>query len=997
MRFIEVAILGASVWVFGGACQKQPATEAKNTESSVQISSTGNCEANPLPDITPASGQITFTISDKIDPCSVSGYIVGYPKLLKVEIASNGTYYINNIPSGSHDVVILANSSTSMRLDERKGSDRGVRLNNVDALNGVRNEVGVLKIPMMGSLSGIARLIGQSHQIGTDVYIPGTDLIAKTDDDGNFSLTSIPAGNHNIYFEHEGYHRGQLEDIDVMEGEDVITPNVDLAVSTGAEGFLIIASGEETYNSRTAPLTIGATPDAVLMKLSENESFLGARWEPLRTSSLFTFDSEGKKTLWIKFANENGLESSPFNAEITIKLFPDALSSLKVEGGEVIDSRSVKLIMETPENAIKMKVDSSSGFSNSDWVNSSGSFLYTLPNVGPQTVYLKFKDADDFESPVYNTAVNVQLFPPCSSINPQVNNGVNTSTSRTVTLTNLVPKNASSMRVGENSDIQSGSWISPSTSSLYGFTSEGDKTLFLRFKDKDGFVSDACSAGIKIDIWDEALMGLVLDGGSNRTNADSITAAITYPTNAAQMALSLDMTFASASWESVANTKNIAVPRGGNTVYVKFRDSDGLESSVINASIYSSNFSWTSILGRNAIDRSYGNGLALDSNGKINVLSSETVYLSGSYKSRGKISKFDISGNIFQSYLIDSTSLEAFSPRTLVLDGSDNTYVAGKYIGSMFGGNTSNSWDAFILKFGTDYTALSQSNVSGDSYQDINNLIVDSSGNSVVCGEVATSQKFIAKYDASGSQLWYTSIAPPVGYSGGWQEGCKAVGLADGGYLIQFIYSTFISGTQRNAPYIMEISSSGVVEWQFYEPAVTNTSAAESNVGLFLNSSGLPVVVASDRLITLTSGGAVNSTIPLSFSVSSYGSAKGICVDPLSDSLYFVGGGYSSLSESVTGVKTITNDPGSAGDAFISKYSSNGSLVWTRILGARLTGNAIHPSSHPYLYGCLYTADAVYVYGNTAYDEAGEVDGVSQTYNGGRINLGFISKLYGTP
>jgi hypothetical protein len=265
-----------------------------------------------------AAGQLAFTLPADIDRCNVGGYIVGFKDQLKVSASSDGKYYITNVPAGEQDVIITA-GSLAIGLLAEKAKDRGIRLKKQKFLYGVKSEPGEIAVPKFGSLTGVAKLIGQSDHAGIDVYIPGTDMIAKTDVDGKFRISNVPVGEHNLFFEKDGYHRGRIESIEVTTEKTTELPETYLAISTGSEGFVLIDFGNPGAISRKVSLVIGATSNAVLMKVSDDISFTNVSWKPVASASSYTFRSDGIKTLYVKFSDANGLESSPFSTTIDIR------------------------------------------------------------------------------------------------------------------------------------------------------------------------------------------------------------------------------------------------------------------------------------------------------------------------------------------------------------------------------------------------------------------------------------------------------------------------------------------------------------------------------------------------------------------------------------------------------------------------------------------------------------------------------------------------------
>ena len=357
----------------GGSSSTAGSPESASTPSA------GSC-STPIaaPAVPAAAGQFSFSLPTTVDPCTVSGYVVGYESQLKIEQTNEGNFVINNVPSGQLDIIITGSDSSPALWLNEKQNEKGIRLKKTKFLNGLKTDAGAIDLPKMGSLSGTALLSGQTDHAGIDVYIPGTSYIAKTDSDGKYSFSAVPVGEHNLYFDKDGYHRGQIEGIAVESGVATKASDMELVLSTGAEGFLIISGGEAYSNSRAVSLTIGATNDAVLMKIAEDDAFKNKSWLPVKTYTIYTFNSDGAKNLYVKFADANGLESSPFSATITI----DTVSPTTLNITGSFDCRQIKTtftIGATDLTPMSMKITSASGFDSAEWQTFSSTI--TLPHI----------------------------------------------------------------------------------------------------------------------------------------------------------------------------------------------------------------------------------------------------------------------------------------------------------------------------------------------------------------------------------------------------------------------------------------------------------------------------------------------------------------------------------------------------------------------------------------------------------------------------------------
>lgn len=377
-----------------------------------------------------AAGQIVLSLDSDVAPESVSGYVVGKKDLLTLERAISGEYFINNIPAGTHDVVIIGKSKSTalwnllLGNDKSNSVDKGTRLKKVEVLNGARTKKEKVALPPLISASGIAKLADKTDHAGIQVYIPGTEYIALTASDGSFSISGVPVGIHNFFFEKDGYHRGQLEEQDAKSGTNVLISDIHLAIDTGADGFILIQNGSALVDSRKVNLTIGATADAVLMKISEKDNFEGAGWQPLKSNFQYTFATPGDKTLYAMFANANGLASSPYSAKVKVDIFSDNKSTFSstLSVADVTPPANVfsAKISVLPKNATQMMISLNNQFTGAAWENTALqkdlTFEKDYANCGQKQFYLKFKDAQDFESPTLNATPTVHCWKPTSTV-----------------------------------------------------------------------------------------------------------------------------------------------------------------------------------------------------------------------------------------------------------------------------------------------------------------------------------------------------------------------------------------------------------------------------------------------------------------------------------------------------------------------------------------------------------------------------------------------------
>ncbi len=203
---------------------------------------------------------------------------------------------------------------------------------------------GAHQVQKIGAIVGKIELEAGASPLGIDVYIPGTSLNAKTDENGAFYLTFVPPGNYSVQIEKDGYGSISLADIQVRKKQTTkIDGTVTLKVSSGPkiESFVLKEESESSRSTETAAeLTeeqsfatktdqvtfLLKSSGAIMYKVSQRSDFLGAESkaidpfaDPLEIP--YTISGEdGAKTIYLKISDHDGLE-----AETSITVHLDAL------------------------------------------------------------------------------------------------------------------------------------------------------------------------------------------------------------------------------------------------------------------------------------------------------------------------------------------------------------------------------------------------------------------------------------------------------------------------------------------------------------------------------------------------------------------------------------------------------------------------------------------------------------------------------------------------
>jgi Ca2+-binding RTX toxin-like protein len=231
--------------------------------------------------------------------------------------------------------------------------------------------------------------------------------------------------------------------------------------------------------------------------------------------------------------------------------------------------------------------------------------------------------------------------------------------------------------------------------------------------------------------------------------------------------------------------------------------------------------------------------------------------------------------------LLGSTDFDSANALTTGLDGS--IYVAGYTAGTLDGLTNSGGNDAFLAKYNTDGAKVWTKLLSSSGYENANALSTGTDGSIYVSGTSGgdldgqtgsgSQDAFLSKFSADGSKAW-TRL---MGYEGATAGYGLTVGLDGAIYVTGVTWTATNEAATResNSAFIAKYSSDGTKAW-----------------------SELLATGGSDYATALATG--------------------------LDGSVYVVGWADGAPEGQ-------TNSGGN--DVFLSKYSTNGTKVWTQLLG----------------------------------------------------------------
>jgi len=248
---------------------------------------------------------------------------------------------------------------------------------------------------------------------------------------------------------------------------------------------------------------------------------------------------------------------------------------LSITGLETPEFRDISVQYHTPVKRVEVSLDSSS------WVVVSGTALWnaTFHLVeGTSVVYVKVIDAAgaiSFDS----ISLDVDLSPPVGSL--LIDNGAEITATRDVTLSLAASDKYGvlGMRASASPDFTGVDWVPFATSMMWSLSGgDGPKTIYVMFKDSNGWVSKVVNDSIVLDT--TAPVGTVsIDDGANYTRSRDVILSFEAQDiiGVVDMRVWEDGDIATRDWEPFNATRGFQISSGDGpkVVLAEFRDRAG--------------------------------------------------------------------------------------------------------------------------------------------------------------------------------------------------------------------------------------------------------------------------------------------------------------------------------------------------------------------------------------------------------------------------------------
>jgi hypothetical protein len=401
------------------------------------------------------------------------------------------------------------------------------------------------------------------------------------------NVNEATAGQHNYRIEYSGGTASVFQDGQLLGSKAISLSNCHLLVENAvrSSGDIMTADWDNiildypktgTFTSEVFD-TLSVNP--VMKRVDWNGTTPSATAIAVQVRSSDADDMSGA-TAWAAVTKG---QSSGFPA---VKRYLQYKVTLTSNGQNTPAFEKIKLTYNKPVAKVEISIDD-----KQTWTTATGTTAWSIDLTLPENTLTIWVRATDVKGDISlaSMQIDVDTTPPTGSV--RINNGAAFTIARDITLALSATDHygVQSMMVSEMEDFSDVTWQDYADNATFTLTQgDGQKTVYVKFQDKNGLESKAYNATIVLDTL-PPIGGIVVDGGAQYTRNATVIAALeaSDPIGLDGMMVSTDQSFSGAQWVAFAAEKTVALSPGSGerTVYVKFRDAGGHVSAVFSDSI----------------------------------------------------------------------------------------------------------------------------------------------------------------------------------------------------------------------------------------------------------------------------------------------------------------------------------------------------------------------------------------------------------------------------
>lgn len=341
------------------------------------------------------------------------------------------------------------------------------------------------------------------------------------------------------------------------------------------------------YYAKATHMKLSNDSDLTYVQWIEYDDYIPA-WE--------LSENDGKKTVYVQYKLASGEETEVFSDDILLDTQAPTDISIEFDiDGEYFTDPSMKVpVFITAKGAKYMKLSNSSSFYGAKWTifkEEIEDWVLEAGDDGPRFIYARFKDVAQNESNTIKVMITVDRKAPfLCAVN--INNGdkYTINQDRMVDL-ELTARGADFMMISVDEKFSDAKWQPYESSLKYQLDEEdGEKTIYVKYKDLAGNESEVSSDKIIQDLTPPKECQVIMDGGAETTSETNklVTLQLTTTDDTEFVMISNTEHLYGAKWQLYKPSvrwKLAGEDDGERTVYVKYKDKAGNVSGIFSDSI----------------------------------------------------------------------------------------------------------------------------------------------------------------------------------------------------------------------------------------------------------------------------------------------------------------------------------------------------------------------------------------------------------------------------
>jgi hypothetical protein len=376
-----------------------------------------------------------------------------------------------------------------------------------------------------------------------------------------------------------------------------ISANIILDRTAPEDSRLLINNGARWLNNpmKRVTLTLMAK-GASEMIIGNTPSLNDGKWEPVKPLVGWTLlGDDGQKKVFAKFRDEAGNETSIIEASVMLDTKAPELERFLIDKGvQFTNNKELKTSITLKSSGADFMALANKPFEKPESASwrpySEQSEWHLEGGDGAKTVFLILKDSAGNISPIYTANIILDRTPPQGG-KILINNNERHANHPEKKVSLFIGVNHSSeMMISNFSDFKDAKWetFRPRKDNWILAGEDGEKTVYARFRDEAGNISETAMAKIILDRKPPTDPKISINNDSTYTsNRDKAVRLRLHATEAKSMIISQDKNFKDAKWDDYQTQKifQLTGNDGEKEVFVKFKDEAGNETAVVSSKI----------------------------------------------------------------------------------------------------------------------------------------------------------------------------------------------------------------------------------------------------------------------------------------------------------------------------------------------------------------------------------------------------------------------------